>query len=141
MSAAVHALAEAGNASAAALHTKDLCAALAAHHPGNAALALRLLSPIARLACGDAAVLTHTVDALERLQALCSTRGGSVGGNVASSVALELARQRLLLGEPQVRLQRENYSFHRDSCIWGKSYQAHYLCLLHTTAWCRLRLR
>jgi hypothetical protein len=97
----VHALAEEGNAAAAALHTKDLVAALATHHASNGALVVRLTAPLARVACGDSAILSQTAGALARAAGERGVRGDPA---VASRVNVELARQRILSGDLQARL-------------------------------------
>jgi hypothetical protein len=94
LSAALHCLVGDGNTTTAALHLKDLAASLSTTQPTNVALHLTVLAPIARLACGDIALLSQTKQLLGRLQKALPRPD--------TELALELARQQILSGELQV---------------------------------------
>ena len=108
----MHSLVHEGNSLAAAAHLKDLSNALRDTQPNNVALTLRVCKPIARLACGDTAILSQTLAILQRLSGRVGNgpqaqRGvsSSQAAGISSELGLELIRQQLLSG------MLLNYSF------------------------------
>lgn len=101
----MHSLVHEGNSVAAAAHLKDLSNALRDTQPNNVALTLRVCKPIARLACGDTAILSQTLAILQRVSGRVGKNpqaqlavSSSHSAGTASELGLELVRQQLLSG-------------------------------------------